>query len=288
MKVLLIGADGQLGSDLSVSLAGHDTAKLTEKDIDITDIQSVFASLKQHKPQVVVNTAAYVRVDDCEDNVDMAYRVNALGARNVAVACQESGAALVHLSTDYIFGADKERRTPYTEFDEPGPLCVYGDSKLQGEHYVQHLCSKHFIVRTSALFGVAGSMGKGGNFIETVIKLSQEKKELRIVKDQIFSPTYAKDLAAKIAWLITTKYYGIFHITNSGICSWYDFTCEILRLYGSKTSVIPVTSQEFPQKARRPAYSVLGHYQLKLLGTDDLRHWKDALKDYMTAREQRR
>lgn len=281
MRILLIGADGQLGSDLCLSLAEHDTAKLTEKDIDITDIESIFAACRLHKPEVIINTAAYVRVDDCEDNIDLAYKVNALGARNVAVAAQESGAALVQLSTDYVFGSDMKRDIPYTEFDEPGPLSVYGASKLDGENYVQHLCSKHFIVRTSALFGVAGSLGKGGNFVETMIKLAQQKDELRIVNDQVFSPTYAKDLAAKIAQLIRTKYYGVFHITNSGTCSWYDFTGEILKLSGSKTQVVPISSKEYLQKAQRPTYSVLGNYQLKLLGMDDMRKWQDALKDYL-------
>ena len=284
MRVVLIGANGQLGSDLCISLAGHKTAKLTDKDIDITDINSVFAACSRYKPEVIINTAAYVRVDDCEDNIDLAYKVNALGARNVTVAAQEFDSVLVHLSTDYIFGADKDRAKPYTEFDAPGPLSVYGDSKLAGEKYVQHLCSKHFIVRTSGLFGVAGSLGKGGNFIETMIKLAQQKEELRVVNDQVFSPTYAKDLADKISQLIKTKYYGVFHITNSGICSWYDFACEILKLSGSRTRVVPIGSQEYPQKAERPRYSVLDNYQLKLLGMGDMRDWKLALRDYMEKR----
>jgi dTDP-4-dehydrorhamnose reductase len=284
MKVLLIGANGQLGSDLCIALKEYDLTALTDKDIDITDIDSVLEAYNRHKPQTVINTAAYVRVDDCQDNVDMAYKINALGARNVAAAAQEAGAALVHLSTDYVFGGDEKRAVPYTEFDPPAPISVYGDSKLAGEKYIQHLCNRYFIVRTSALFGVAGSMGKGGNFVETMIKLAQEKEELRVVNDQVFSPTYAKDLAAKIVQLINTRYYGIFHITNSGVCSWYEFTKEIVKLAGFNTIVKPIKSIDYPQKAARPSYSVLDNYQLKLLGLDDMKSWQDALKDYTALR----
>jgi len=284
MRIVLIGANGQLGSDLCISLARHETAKLTDKDIDITDIDSVFAACSRYKPEVIINTAAYVRVDDCEDNIDLAYKVNALGARNVAVAAQEFGSVLVQLSTDYIFGADKNRTRPYTEFDSPAPISIYGESKLAGEKYVQHLCSKHFIVRTSALFGRAGSMGKGGNFVETMIKLAQEKDELRVVNEQIFSPTYAVDLAHAIMDLIDTRFYGVFHITNKGICSWYEFSKEIIKLAGFGTRVTPISTMEYPQKAERPRYSVLDNYQLKLLGMRDMRDWKLALKDYMEKR----
>jgi dTDP-4-dehydrorhamnose reductase len=285
MKVLLIGANGQLGSDLSIALKGYDLTALTDKDIDIASAESVSASFRKCKPGIVINTAAYVRVDDCEDNVDLSFKVNALGARNVAVAAQEAGAAIVHLSTDYVFGGDETRSVPYTEFDQPAPVSIYGASKLAGEKYVQHLCNKYFIVRTSALFGIAGSMGKGGNFVETMINLAQEKDELRVVNDQVFSPTYAKDLAAKIVQLMKTRHYGIFHITNRGVCSWYDFTCEIVTLSGAKARVVPICSKEYPQRARRPAYSVLGNYHLKLLDMDDMRHWREALVDYMGSRK---
>ena len=284
MKIMLIGANGQLGSELSQTLNEYDLTALTDKDIDITDMSSVLAKCHEFRPGVIVNTAAYVRVDDCEDNVDMAYRVNALGAKNVAVAAQECGSTLVHMSTDYVFGGGETRTVPYTEFDRPAPISVYGGSKLAGEEYVQHLCSRYFIVRTSALFGVAGSMGKGGNFVETMLTLARDRAELRVVSDQVFSPTYAKDLARKISQIITTQYYGILHVTNSGVCSWYDFAVEILRLAGIKTRVVPIASEEYPQKARRPGYSVLGNYQLELLGMADMRGWKEALRDYLSAK----
>jgi dTDP-4-dehydrorhamnose reductase len=282
MKVAVTGADGQLGTDLCRNLQPFEVIPLTHADIEITDMDSVKGVLGRYQPDIIINTAAYVRVDDCESNQDKAFLVNALGARNVAVVAQELGAKLVHISTDYVFGGESESRTtPYTEFDAPVPPNTYGRSKLAGENLVRHLCQRHFMVRTSGLFGIAGSSGKGGNFVETMLRLAKERDELRVVRDQVFSPTYSADLARKIAQLIVTEYYGTFHITNKGVCSWYEFTVEILRLAGSKTRVTPITSDQYPQKARRPHYSVLDNYHLRLLGTDDMRSWPEALRDYM-------
>ena len=204
----------------------------------------------------------------------------------MAVAAQELGAKLVHISTDYVFsGESVSHSTPYTEFDTPLPLNVYGRSKLAGEDMVRHLCQRHFIVRTSALFGVAGSSGKGGNFVETILQLARERSELRVVSDQVFSPTYTRDLAGKLAQLINTEYYGIFHITNSGSCSWYEFAKEILNLAGLRTPAIPITTPTAsPQEARRPGFSVLDNYHLRLLGMDDMRPWQEALRDYMVSK----
>jgi len=285
MKVLVTGANGQLGTDLCKVLRDFELIPLTDKDIEISDMSSVKQAFSKYKPDIIINTAAYVRVDDCEDEKDKAFSVNALGARNVAVVAQELGARLVHLSTDYVFGGEAElRTTPYTEFDTPVPLSIYGKSKLAGENLVRHFCLRHFIVRTSGLFGVAGSMGKGGNFIETMLRLSKERDELRVVNDQIFSPTYTMDLARKIVQLMITDYYGIFHITNRGACSWYEFTTEILKLADITTPVVPITSDQYLQKARRPRYSVLDNSHLRLLGMDDMRPWQEALKDYLVAR----
>ncbi len=285
MKVAVTGANGQLGTDLCRTLHNFDVVPFTHADIEIADMASVREAMLKHKPAIIINTAAYVRVDDCEDEKDKAFQVNALGARNVAVVAQELGARLVHISTDYIFGGEaKPRTTPYTEFDTPVPLSVYGKSKLAGETLVRHLCHRHFIARASGLFGVAGSSGKGGNFIEAMLRLARERDELKVVNDQVFSPTYTSDLAQKIGQLMTTDYYGIFHITNRGTCSWYEFTTEIFRLAGIKTPVAPITSGQYPQKARRPRYSVLDNYHLRLLGMDDMRPWQEALKDYLIAR----
>ena len=282
MKVAVIGANGQLGTDLCLALHNFNILPFTDADIEIADMASVREAMLKNKPEIIVNTAAYVRVDDCEDEKDKAFSVNALGARNVAVVAQELGARLVHMSTDYVFGGEAEpQTTPYTEFDTPVPLSIYGRSKLTGDDFVRHSCLRHFIVRSSGLFGVAGSLGKGGNFIETMLKLAKERDELRVVNDQVFSPTYTRDLARKITQLMPTDYYGIFHVTNKGACSWYEFTREILKLAGLKTPVIPITSDQYPQKARRPHFSVLDNYHLRLLGMDDMRPWQEALTDYL-------
>jgi len=284
-KVLVIGANGQLGTDLCLALKDFNVIPLTHNDIEISNMSSVKEAFSEYQPDVIVNTAAYVRVDDCETNQDKAFLVNALGARNVAVVCQETGAKLVHISTDYVFGGEnKPHTTPYTEFDTPAPTNIYGKSKLVGENFVQHFCHKHFIVRTSGLFGIAGSSGKGGNFVETMLRLAQQQDKLKIVNDQVFSPTYTKDLAKQIVQLIGTEYYGIFHITNKGACSWYEFATEILQLAGLKTPVIAITSNQYPTPAKRPRFSVLDNCRLRLLGMDDMRAWQEALKDYIKER----
>lgn len=282
MRVAVLGAGGQLGSDLVQVISPEDLITLKHPDIDVCDFACVRRVLMEVEPSIVINTAAFHRVDDCEAEPDKTFSVNALGARNVAVVTQELKAKLVYISTDYVFGGETQPRDiPYTEFDTPVSLNIYGKSKLAGEDFVRHLCHKHFIVRTSGLFGIAGASGKGGNFVETMLRLARERDELRVVNDQVFSPTYTKDLAGKIAQLINTEYYGIFHITNNGHCSWYQFATEILRLAGLKTPIIPVTSDEYPQKARRPRFSVLDNYHLRLLGMDDMRPWQEALRDYM-------
>jgi len=285
VKVAVTGANGQLGTDLCQALHNFDVIPLTDADIEIADMASVRKGILKNKPEIIINTAAFVRVDDCEDEKDKAFSVNALGARNVAVVTQELEAKLVHISTDYVFGGEAEPRTiPYTEFDTPVPLSTYGKSKLAGENLVRHFCLRHFIVRTSGLFGVAGSMGKGGNFIETMLRLARERDELSVVDDQVFSPTYTRDLARKIVQLMSTDYYGTFHITNKGACSWYEFAREILKLAGLKNPVIPISSDQYPQKAKRPGFSVLDNYQLRLLGMDDMPAWQEALRDYMVAK----
>jgi dTDP-4-dehydrorhamnose reductase len=285
VKVAVTGANGQLGTDLCRALHDFDVIPLTHTDIEIADMASVRGAMLKRNPDVIINTAACVRVDDCEDEKEKAFQVNALGARNVAVVAQELGAKLIHLSTDYVFGGNAEpRSTPYTEFETPVPLSVYGKSKLAGEDLVRHLCLRHFIIRASGLFGLAGSSGKGGNFIETMLRLAGERDEIKVVNDQVFSPTYTGDLAGKIAQILQTEYYGIFHITNRGSCSWYEFAGEILKLAGLRTPVIPISSDRYPQKAIRPGYSVLDNYHLRLLGLDDMRPWQEALKHYLVAR----
>jgi len=285
MKVAITGANGQLGSDLCQILHNFNTMPLTHQDIEITDMNAVKEVLGKHNPDVIINTAAYVRVDDCESDPDRAFQINAVGAGNVAATARELGARLVHISTDYVFGGEAElRATPYTESDTAVPLNTYGKSKLAGENSVRGLCPRHFIIRTSALFGVAGASGKGGNFIETMLRLAGEQDELRVVDDQVFSPTYTGDLAKKIDQLISTEDYGTFHITNRGACSWYQLTQQILKLAGLGTPVTSITSDQYPQKAKRPRFSVLDNQHLRLLGMDDMRPWPEALSDYMKAK----
>ena len=283
MKVLVIGANGQFGTALCRYLAkeGREFVPLTHGDIEITDMVSVKSAFFKHNPDVVINTAAFVKVDDCEVNPDKAYLVNAIGSRNLAAIAQKQGTKLVHISSDYVFGGEEHRTVPYTEFDPPSPVNVFGKTKVAGENYIRHLCPRHFIVRVSGLFGLRGQSAKGPNFVETMLRLAKEQKELRVVNDQIFSPTYGSDAARKVTELITTDYYGIFHITNKGYCSWYEFTTWILKLAGLSTPVIAITSDKYPQKAKRPGFSVLDNYHLRLLGMDDLRPWQEALEDYM-------
>jgi dTDP-4-dehydrorhamnose reductase len=282
MKIAVIGANGQLGTDLCKVLQNQDVTALDIDEIDITNVDSVKKVFSNYHPDIIINTAAYVRVDDCERHKDTAYKVNAIGARNIAVIAQKVNAKLVFIGTDYIFGGESEPRLiPYMEFDHPAPINIYGSSKLGGEDFVKHLCNRYFIVRVSGLFGVAGSSGKGGNFIETILKLAKERSELRVVDDQIFSPSYTVDVANIIAQLIKTENYGIYHVTNKEICSWYDFALEILSKTGLKTPVIPIKSDELNQQAKRPAYSVMDHYHLRLMGLDNLRSWQEALQDYL-------
>lgn len=285
MKVAVTGANGQLGTDLCRALHNFEVIPYTHSDIEISDLASVREAMVGYRPAIIVNTASYVRVDDCEDEEEKAFAVNARGAGNVALIAQELEAKLVHISTDYVFGGEvRHENTPYTELDTPVPLSVYGRSKLAGEELVRRLCVRHFIIRVSGLFGTAGSSGKGGNFIETVLRLAGDRHELRVVSDQVFSPTYTEDAARKIVQLMTTEHYGILHVTNTGACSWYEFAREVLRLAGLPNPVISITSDEYPQKARRPRYSVLDNYRLRMLGMDDMRSWQKALAHYMAAR----
>jgi dTDP-4-dehydrorhamnose reductase len=279
MRVAVIGANGQLGTDLVKILNDWDLILLTHSDLDICDFVYTRKVIEGAKPKIVINTAAFNRVDDCENEPSKAFWVNTYAVRNLAQVCASLNCVLMHISTDYVFGGEK--RAPYTEDDAPNPLNVYGVSKLAGEYFVRALCPKHFIVRTSGLYGVAGSSGKGGNFVETMIRLAKEGKPIRVVTDQVLTPTYTRDLAHKIKELLQTEAYGVYHITNSGQCSWYEFAAKIFELLSLKPDFGPTTSAEFGAKAKRPAYSVLAHGRLAQLGLDDLRSWPEALAAYL-------
>ena len=286
MKIAIIGADGQLGTDLVKAGNAFDLLPLTHSDIEVADFDRCQRVLGKLQPEVIINTAAFHQTDLAEERYEEAFKVNAFGARNVALACKEIGAFLVHMSTDYVFHGDQKK--PYTEEDSPCPTMAYGISKLAGEQFVRYILGKRrMIVRSSGLFGLRGSKAKGGkNFIENVLEWSKTRDEVRVVNDQRFSPTYTLDLARKIYHLLKQGVTGTIHITNTGDCTWFEFAKEILKTIGSLTPrLIPITTVESGAKSCRPNYSVLGHRCLQELGLDDLPRWEAALKDYLQARK---
>lgn len=283
MSIMIIGADGQLGTDLCKVVPQHEQIPLTINDLDVTDRRQVASVLKKYRPGIVINTAGYSRVDDGEDHETPAFAVNAIAVKYLADACREIDAALVQLSTDYVF--DGQKKVPYEEIDSPNPQSIYGISKAAGENCLKYLLKKYFIVRSCGLYGCAGCLGKGGgNFVENVIKRAAVQPELAVVTDEIVSPTYTLDLAAKIYQLIKTGRFGLYHIVNHGECSWHEFTVKIFELLGKKVKINKVLSAEYKTKARRPHYSVLKNAGLQALGLDDLRPWPAALKAYLSER----
>lgn len=279
-KILLIGADGQLGTDLQKIIPLDDLIPLTISDLNITDKQRTIEVVNKHNPRIVINTAAYHQVDNCEDNQALAYQVNEEGVENLCLACRQAGSALVQISTDYVF--DGKKRAPYTEADEPNPQSVYAKSKLAGEKAVQARMDKYYIVRSCGLYGVAGCMATSRlNFIETMIKIGREQGKARVVFDQIVSPTYTLDLANKIVQLVKTGEYGVYHIVNHGECSWHSFAEKALKLCGLQVELEKITSKKYGANAPRPAYSVLDNHNLRKMGLDDLRSWDKALEAYL-------
>lgn len=279
MRIAIVGAGGQLGTALRACLGGEVTA-LTHAAIDITDAAMVEAALSPARPDCVINTAAYNFVDRAEDEPSSAYNVNALGPRNLARWCAHSGAALVHVSTDYVFGAESTRTQPYAESDRPGPQSAYAVSKLAGEYFVAAECPRHFIVRSCGLYGSASAEGKG-NFVKTMLRVAKERTELSIVDDQRCTPSFAADVAQAIARLIETDHHGLYHATNTGSTSWYDFARAIFRLAAIDITVRPIPSANYPQKAKRPAYSVLDCEKLFAAAAVRLPPWQDALARYL-------
>ena len=287
MKVVLIGANGQLGSDLAkvVPARGHGLVPLTHADVEVTDAKSVEAMMHRYEPEIVLNMAAFHKVDVCEEEIEKTFAVNVYGVRNLALACRAHDAVLVHMSTDYVFGGDKTRTTPYVETDTPAPINVYGVSKLAGEHFVRYLLERYFIFRVSGLYGVAGSSGKGGNFVELMLRLAHAGKDIRVVDDQRLTPTYTVDLAHQMAAVIETEYYGLYHATSQGDCTWYEFAAEIFRQSGLSPNLNRAKTGDFGEKATRPAYSVLENKALQDIGMDMMRPWQEALRDYLQERK---
>ncbi|MFC1643501.1 dTDP-4-dehydrorhamnose reductase [Chlamydiota bacterium] len=279
-RVLVIGADGQLGSDVcSVLEAEHEVLPYTIKDIDVSD-EKTCNKIASLKPDILINTAAYHNVPKCEENPVRSFEVNAIGALNLAKVCSENNIAMVHISTDYVF--DGEKKAPYIETDCPKPLNSYAISKVAGESFIQYKWEKHFIIRTSGLYGEHKCMEKERNFPETMVYLYKQGKELKVVDDEYLTPTYTRDLAKQIKELIKTEKYGLYHITNNGSCSWYEFAVKLFELLEIDVKIKPIPASTFPSPVLRPGYSVLDNFNLRNIGLDKMRLWEEALTDYLS------
>jgi len=285
MRIAVIGANGQLGGDLVVAFSenGDEVRALTHAEIEIADLESASLGLADIRPEVIVNTAAMHHVENCEREPGKAFSVNALGPRNLALGARELGAVLMHVSTDYVFDGDKG--SPYVEDDNPRPLNVYGITKLAGEHFVRCTTDKHFVIRTSGLYGKRPCRAKGGlNFIELMLKLAKERGEVHVVDDEMVSPTSTTELAKQIVQLSRSNSYGLYHATAEGSCSWYEFAQEVFALTNTPVRLKVAAPGEFPAKVARPKYSVLENRALKTGGLNILRPWQDALRQYLGAR----
>jgi dTDP-4-dehydrorhamnose reductase len=279
MDIALLGANGQLGTDLHRALDSHKVVPLTIDDFDVTDHARTRAVLTGLRPAAIVNTTAFLRVDDCETQAETAYAVNAASVLNLVRVANDLDAVFVHFSTDYVF--DGTARQPYTEESQPFPLSVYANSKLAGELLVRAYAKKYFLIRSSGLYGCAGSMGKGGNFVETMLGKARRGETIRVVNDQTLTPTYTIDLANQVSILLSTRHYGLFHATNEGSCSWFEFARAIFELAGVDAKLSPTISSEYKAPASRPAYSVLENARLKSLGLNRMRDWREALAAYL-------
>ncbi|PHO07901.1 dTDP-4-dehydrorhamnose reductase [Thermoanaerobacterium thermosaccharolyticum] len=292
MKLLITGARGQLGMQLRSVLekgkselgkiddiySNADIKYVSHNDLDITNLNDVLDYVEQYKPDAIINCAAYTNVDKCESDTDNAFKVNAIGPRNLAIASHKVDAKLLHVSTDYVFNGEGSK--PYKEYDIPNPVNVYGKTKLLGEQYVRDFCDKYFIVRTAWLYGKYGK-----NFVYTIINAAKERGYLEVVNDQRGNPTNAEDLAYHILKLILTNEYGIYHCTGNGECSWYDFACKIVEYVDIKCRVMSITSDKIKREAKRPSYSSLDNMMLRCTIGDKMRNWDDALKSFIDGLE---
>lgn len=294
MKVIIIGANGQLGSELVAAFDSEIVVALAHKDLDVANFEAAERLLDRARPDVVVNTSAYHQVDLCETTEVRAFEINAFAVRHVAQLCQKHNALFVHTSTDYVF--DGRRGRPYTEEDTPNPQSVYAVSKLAGEFLVRHNCFRHFVIRTCGLFGNAGRSSKGYNFVDLMLRLQREQQPIRVVNDQVLTPTRAKEAARKMRELILFEQehhaalqpaghpdslYGVIHVTAYGECSWFEFASAIFEEMGVTAHLTATTSEKFGAKAKRPSYSVLAHTKLAKFGLDDMEPWRDGLRAYL-------
>lgn len=289
MNILVTGGGGQLGAELvkilskgkkdlgeiPKSLQNANVISVDHGTLDISDADSVRAYFSHANFDIILNCAAMTNVDACETDAESAMKTNAIGARNLAHAANAGGCKLAHVSTDYVFSGKADK--PYREWDIPMPNTVYGKSKLLGEQYIREVCPRSFVIRTAWLYGHSG-----GNFVKTILRLAQERSELKVVDDQRGSPTNAADLAYHILKIVEGDFYGVYHCVGRGECSWYDFACEIVRLADIPCKISPCSTDEFPRPAPRPAYSVLDNLMLRCTVGDEMRDWKDALAAFIT------
>jgi len=273
MKMLVTGSKGQLGKELLKIYSDQNITGVDIDEMDITNAEQTVNLIRELNPDIVIHAAAMTDVDGCEKNIEAAYKVNTLGTRNVALACQKANSEMVYVSTDFVFAGDKDEN--YNEFDIPSPLSIYGKSKLEGEKLVKELLNRFYIVRTAWLYG------DGHNFVKTMLSLAENNDSLSIVSDQQGTPTYAKDLAIAISKIIDSGLYGTYHASNNGSCSWYDFAKKIFEIKDIDIEVNPTTAEEFGSPAERPAYSVMDNFALESQGIYKMRDWEEALKDYL-------
>ena len=283
MRVLITGARGQLARDLRQVFAEQELLLLSREQLDICDNDQVQEVIGAARPDVVINTAAFVRVDDAEGEIARSFAVNAGGAGQVARACADSGATLVQISTDYVYGGQRERE-PLTEAVAPAPLNVYGASKLGGEYAVRALCPRHYIVRSCGLYGVAGVTSRNGNFVQTMLRLARAGRPIAVVNDQHCTPTATADLAQAVRHLLTAPApFGLYHATNAGQTTWYEFAQRIFALAGLSPELAPISTADFGARARRPPYSVLSSERYARATGRALPPWEDALERYLGA-----
>jgi len=280
-RVVVLGSTGQLGSDLVHVLqhGSYDVCPLSHAEVECTDPVAVQTAITALHPDIVVNCAAYVHVDECQDRPHEAFRVNAVGALHVARACATLDALCVYISTDYVFDGGKGE--PYTEADPPCPINIYGASKLAGEYLVRQACPRWLIVRVASLLGKAGARGKGGNFVETILARARAGTALQVINDIRMSPTAAHDAAWALEQLLRHRASGLVHLTNAGVCTWYELACQAIQLVGLHAEMVPVTADTYPSKARRPKDSSLRSVRLEAMLEHPLRSWQEALHAYL-------
>lgn len=284
-KILVTGAKGQLGKKIKEMLGNDYELVLTDSDdMDITNKEKVFEVVGREKPDFIIHGAAYTKVDDAEEKIDLCRKINAEGSKNVALAAEVNHTTLLYISTDFVF--DGKKKAPYTEEDATNPESVYAQTKLEGENFVREICSEYYILRTAWLFGELPEGHPGTNFVEAMLKLSNERDSLNVVSDQIGSPTYTGDLVSVIKSIIEKKIpYGIYHVSGIGEASWFDFAKEIFKQTNTQIDLKPISSDQYPQKAKRPSYSYLDKSKIEKALDIKVRPWQEMLSDYLTRRQ---